>query len=407
MKTHFYFLIICIFYLPNLNAQTPNTCMDGDYEWASCFEDELFDPTGSPVWVAVNNVNCVGSTGSITNLSDLITAGYLVDPSISAFTPQSLIIFGTLTIDVDYHFFNSKLYFEKEDNTFGFCRIDVSTGKKLIIDDTYISSCGFAWDGIRVKFGATLEIINNSILSRASNAVFVTNNTTIKIEDSYFRSNSTSIHISNVQNATYQINRNKFEGVGRSIPDASGGTGNNLGISAINSDRVTIGDDNHFLTFRNAGLALDETELSIGNRNIFENCFYGLAIEHDTDPNAFYEINRNRFINNFYGLATFNVDAKIDNNRIEISKVNYFSLNKATGILSVSDNNTIDINDNIISRTGYLDEVVRCIQSLGNGGDVTINNNQITQEGRGTSIYANSTNQVSHYIHNNIKSDLF
>ncbi len=402
MKAHFYLLFISIFYFQKVNAQTPNPCMNGDYEWAGCFEDELLDPTGTGVWVAVNIVNCVGSTGSTISVSDLVSSGYLVDPSISASTPQSLIIFGNLEIDIDYHFYQSKLFFENETHTPGGSGIGIAPGKKLIIDDTYISSCGFAWDGINVRVGSTLEIINNSLLSRSSRAVNVNNNTTIKIEDSSFRSNSVSINISNVQGATYQINRNKFEGILRFFPDFFNGTGDNFGITLVNSDPVTIGDENHFLSFREVGLGVENTELTLGNRNIFENSLFGLRIKNETDPNAFYDISRNSFINNYFGLSSFAVDSKIEHNYFEISKVNWTHPFNARAITGSTDDNTVDINNNVINRLEYIDEVLDGIVIEGERGTVDVYDNQINQYGRGSSIYVRDGNLISSFIHHNV-----
>lgn len=153
--------------------------------------------------------------------------------------------------------------------------IAVLSGVSLTINQVTASSCGNMWQGITVKDGGSLEILNSNIQD-AIQAVAIEANASYRIENSTFDNNLNGFFITGTANGN--INDCQFTNTSSTLLPPHAGRPSECGIEAWTTD-IEIGPGNVFDGLRTG------IKLWLTNANIYECTFQNLV----TDPlNQFY-----------------------------------------------------------------------------------------------------------------------
>ncbi|MCH2232183.1 MAG: right-handed parallel beta-helix repeat-containing protein, partial [Crocinitomicaceae bacterium] len=194
--------------------------------------------------------------GSLLPLSSL-TGNELPIPSFACSGLGPYVNFnldGTLIIDEDYCFLNRNI------TLLPGSRIYVAQGHSLIIENSVISNCdNLPWNDITVENGGTLHTINSTI-EGGLNAINITGNSTVSIENSTFRNNATAVRI-----ATPNTN---FTDLGGNIIE-DGETGVELdGVTGLIAIGNSSGEANVFRSLEN-GIFSTNSNLAVLNTVFF------------------------------------------------------------------------------------------------------------------------------------------
>ncbi|MBL7884183.1 MAG: T9SS type A sorting domain-containing protein, partial [Bacteroidia bacterium] len=186
------------------------------YSWSPTYG--LTDPTAASTTVnPVYASTTYTLTASVDGTSCSITDEVLVTASSGSACSGSLVIStangntsytGTNTISASTVAINNNVTIVSGTTTitsddvriFTNVRIVVSNGATLIIDGAWLHACnpcGGMWDGIHLDAGATLQIINSSVIEDAANAILTTSGTvpSYTIDKAIFNKNTIAIKI--------------------------------------------------------------------------------------------------------------------------------------------------------------------------------------------------------------------
>jgi len=135
------------------------------------------------------------------NLSDLYDDSWLFkfqSPSVSANRSVTIILDGTLNVDVDYTLGQNNGSISTL-TLLGDSRINVKSGNTLRIREVEIAGCLTLWDAIVVEDGATL-ILEETVLTNGENAVRVEDGGNLIVRNAEFKGNHVGIFSPNDPN---------------------------------------------------------------------------------------------------------------------------------------------------------------------------------------------------------------
>jgi len=206
-----------------------------------------------------------------TLLSDLITQYGLVSPYT---TNEYISINNDLIIDTNFEFNNCP-------------NIKVENGRKIMVnpgitfrlDRTEITNkCNYMWDGIYVEDPtSTVEVVNNSLLEQAINAIVSNNGGVFTVSGSLFNNDVTGIKVNNYTGShTGTVVNSRFTSVTGALLPPFNAVDSRMqyGVKLTGVNLITIGNDlSGFNRFSNTlyGIYSDRS-----SANIYNNRFFGL-----------------------------------------------------------------------------------------------------------------------------------
>ncbi|MEL6863903.1 MAG: T9SS type A sorting domain-containing protein [Bacteroidota bacterium] len=251
-------------------------CVEGVIQVpGTVFTIEVFDPNPPNTVVnsttfAIDNFTTVGSPGTTSLVSDMVSMGFLLDPAIAATTAQNLVIEGQLVFDIDYTFGGAV----NEIAMAAGAGFDIQTGVTLGIYQTEMHACDAPWDRINIQDGATLELFTSTV-SGATVAVEMQDGSTFDMGNVFLDKNQTGV--GSFGPNLKSINLNVFSSVWAqsSVRDSD------VGFHFQNVDHIDL---IAYLSFwdNGHGIILENTNLN-AEYLYFSGCERGLEVREASD----------------------------------------------------------------------------------------------------------------------------
>jgi hypothetical protein len=276
---------------------------------------------------------CTSSTTLLPSYASALSSPY--STSGGQIATATVRIEGVFYVDVDFTFYDAHILMT------GNSRIIINQNVKLTIDQTWLESCDgvYMWDGIELAYEAnmlstpiSLLIKGGSVIEDAVVAVHLLADNGIRIRDSYFNRNKTSVFIeSYASNSTADIAGNSFTCrpdyansgniFGSLLAPYAGTLTTGIQIDAV-SNTFTIGSTTHgqnYFEFLNTCISSINFHRLIVINNRFQTTG-GVAISaFETDKivvgGSGNEVNY--FNNSSLGVATHTTDAEIHGNEFQ------------------------------------------------------------------------------------------
>jgi len=188
------------------------------------------DISGSQCPVATSNtVDIFPSAGnhipaSVTTLSQAISQGYLEDRATASYTPQTVTVEGTLTMDLGINNINYNYRFvSSEIIMMPGAEIIIPADQRVSFSGSHIHNCpgGEMWKRILVQTGGNIGVYKGSLIEHGEHAIQLEDKSLYSIIDCRFNDNYISLYAapsSNPKNISGAIIRAIFEGSGAMPP---------------------------------------------------------------------------------------------------------------------------------------------------------------------------------------------
>lgn len=351
-------------------------------------------------------------TTTETTISGLISAGKQFDLTSCTNLQRNLRISRDITINTDHLFTNNHIYIDDAK------KITIAANKTLTICNSNINSCEDFWNSITLESGANLIIDNSKINDaeylakiKGSNDVQIINNSKIDHCNHGVYNHETSSGDDEIL-----IEDSEFCNITESVCNINGAEN----FTATNSSLKTIGSSGFVLQntastikgclFENIGNGYRGTKIVVspftGNGIYHEGeATHSLTTIQDSDPHApknkfedvncgiivngsSYNLQGNMVQNAEFGIHVYNA-ALTSSNVIASNEIqaNYIGVN-----LSQNAGMTATIRDNIIN---CLSTYGTALEIDGNGGNITVMDNTVTNETGNAGIKVNLSSNVT------------